>query len=193
MAAGIVAFGDDQVSATSQLGFAPRDAAREPRGDGVGTRSGRAGDRIYVSGEGSVRAYDLTGRELVAEIALEGGAQPGALLVDTADRLLIADLAGGLWSRRALDDVRAGDDPSTMAPARRLATLGGQARTMIMDLAGERLTAVLEGDRVVVIDLLEAARLAEATEAGAADITADQRRAAAGHRHGGGHGAGLSR
>ena len=52
MAAGIVLFGDDAVSATSELGFAPRDAAIERRWDGVGTRAGRAGDRLYVSGDG---------------------------------------------------------------------------------------------------------------------------------------------
>ena len=50
MAAGIVVFGDDRVSATSELGFAPRDATIESRWDGVGTREGRAGDRLYVSG-----------------------------------------------------------------------------------------------------------------------------------------------
>ena len=175
MAAGIVVFGDDRVSATSQLGFAPRDAAVEPRWDGVGTRSGRAGDRIYVSGAGSVRAYDLAGRELVAEIALDGGAEPGALLVDaTGHRLLIADMAGGLWSfeTQALDDVRAGDEPTTMAPAARLGDLGGRARTMIVDGAGERLSAVLDGDQVVVIDLADGSRLAWAEVAGAVDLAA---------------------
>ena len=116
MAAGIVVFGDDRVSATSELGFAPRDATIEGRWDGAGTREGRAGDRLYVSGEGSVRAYDLSDRAPVTEIALEGGAQPGALAVDAVEhRLLIADQAGGLWAfeTQALDDVRAGDDPAS--------------------------------------------------------------------------------
>ena len=73
MAVGIVLFGDDRVSATAQLGYTPRDAAVETRWDGVGTRPGRAGDRIYVSGEGGVRAYDLVTRELVAEARPRGG------------------------------------------------------------------------------------------------------------------------
>src|SRR4029453_13727060 len=107
MALGIVAFSDNEVSTTVRLGFAPRDAAVEPRWDGIGTRSGRAGDRIYVSGEGSARAYDLARRGLVADIPLEGGAEPDTLLVDpTNHRLLIADVGGGLWSfeTQALDD-----------------------------------------------------------------------------------------
>jgi Gpi18-like mannosyltransferase len=173
IALGIVAFGDNEVSTTARLGFAPRDAAVEPRWDGIGTRSGRAGDRIYVSGEGSVRAYDLASRELVAGIPLEGGAEPDTLLVDpTNHRLLIADLAGGLWSfeMQALDDVRAGDDPATMAPATFVGELGGPARTMIADDAGERLTAALDGGRVVVFDLLEGMRLAEEEVPGAADL-----------------------
>ncbi len=175
MAVGIVAFGDDRVSATSELGFAPRDATIEGRWDGIGTRSGRAGDRLYVSGEGSVRVYDLAHRAPVTEIALEGGAQPGALAVDAVEhRLLIADQAGGLWAfeTQALDDVRAGDDPASIAPAYRLAELGAPARTMIVDASGERLTAVLEGDRVVTIDLTDGTRLSEATVPGAADLAA---------------------
>ncbi len=175
MAAGIVVFGDDRVSATSELGFAPRDATIEGRWDGVGTREGRAGDRLYVSGEGSVRAYDLSDRAPVTEIALEGGAQPGALAVDAVEhRLLIADQAGGLWAfeTQALDDVRAGDDPASIAPAYRLAELGAAVRTMMVDASGQRLTAVLEGDRLVTIDLTDGSRLSEATVAGAADLAA---------------------
>ena len=101
--------------------------------------------------------------------------EPAALLVDpTNHRLLIADLAGGLWSfeTQALDDVRAGDDPATMAPSTCVGDLGGPVRTMIVDGAGERLTAVLEGGRVVVFDLFEGTRLVEAAVAGAADLAA---------------------
>ncbi|HVQ23304.1 MAG TPA: hypothetical protein VMT36_08510, partial [Candidatus Saccharimonadia bacterium] len=173
MALGIVAFGDDRVSATSELGFAPRDATIEGRWDGVGTRSGRAGDRLYVSGEGSVRVYDLADRAAVTQIALEGGAQPGALVVDPVEhRLLIADQAGGLWAfeTQALDDVRAGDDPATMAPAYRLAELGAPVRTMMVDASGQRLTAILDADKVVTVDLTDGTVQAEATVAGAADL-----------------------
>ena len=43
---------------------------------------------------------------------------------------------------------------------------------MIVDTAGERLTAVLEGDRVVVFDLVEGTTTAQAEVAGAADLVA---------------------
>jgi len=177
MAAGIVAFGNDRVTGTAQLGFAARDAVVETRWEGGGLAPRRAGERLYVSGPGGVRVYDLVDRGLAATITLGDGAQPGALAVDAgAHRLLIADLAGVVWAfeTQALDDVRAGADPGALSEAQRLGDLGGPALTMSVDREGRELLAVLEGDRVAALALADGARLAGTTLAGAADITSLQ-------------------
>ncbi|HEY8168291.1 MAG TPA: phospholipid carrier-dependent glycosyltransferase [Candidatus Limnocylindrales bacterium] len=174
MAAGIVLFGDDEVSATSALGFAPRDAVIERRWDAVASTAGRAGDRLYVSGDGGVRAFDLAGRQLVTELQLDG-AQPKALAIDeTSHRLVISDMSGGLWTldTRYLDDVRAGDDPTIVPSADRLGDLGAPVQAMIVDDTGERLTAVLDDGRVAIVDLADGTILAEAAVPGAADAAA---------------------
>jgi Gpi18-like mannosyltransferase len=177
MAAGIVAFGNDRVTGTAQLGFAVRDAVVETRWEGGGLAPRRVGDRLYVSGPGGVRVYDLADRGLVATITLGDGAQPGALAVDAGThRLLIADLAGVVWAfeTQALDDARAGADPSALGEAHRLGELGGPALTMSVDREGRELLAVLEGDRVAALALADGTWLAGATLAGAADVTSVQ-------------------
>jgi len=174
IAAGIVAFGNDRVTGTAQLGFAARDAVVETRWEGGGRAPRRVGDRLYVSGPGGVRVYDLADRGLVATITLGDGAEPGALAVDAgAHRLLIADLTGVVWAfeTRALDDVRAGADPGALTAALRLGDLGGAALTMSVDEEGRELLAVLEGDAVAALALADGTRLALATLAGAADVT----------------------
>src|SRR5213593_2567313 len=64
MAAGIVAFGDDRVTATSQLGVPVRDAVVEPRVDDSLQPSARIGDRLDVATGSEVRSYDLASRRL---------------------------------------------------------------------------------------------------------------------------------
>ena len=61
MALGLVAFGEDKVGATSELGVAVVDAAIEPRRDD-GLDGDAAGDRLWVATGSEVRAYDLATR-----------------------------------------------------------------------------------------------------------------------------------
>jgi Gpi18-like mannosyltransferase len=176
IAAGIVAFGRNEVSATAELGFAARAAVIEVGWTPLGASAPRGGDRLYVSGPGGVRVYDLASRALVATITLPNGAQPGALAVDSlTHRLLVTDLAGVLWDlgTTALDGLRAGDI-DVLPGVERLGDLGTAAVTMLVDQggsdpAGPAIVAVLEGGQVVVLDAQSGSRRAETTVPGAAD------------------------
>ena len=59
MAGGLVAWGDDRVSATSDLGVPVRDAIVEVRRDDPALPDGRAGDRVHVVTGSELRSYDL--------------------------------------------------------------------------------------------------------------------------------------
>ncbi len=92
MAVGIVLFGQDKVSATSDLDVPVKDAAVEPRWDDPSLPGGRAGDRLYVATGDEVRAYDLATRGLVATIPAPGasavaiGARDHKLYIGTGVR-----------------------------------------------------------------------------------------------------------
>ena len=59
MAGGLVAWGDDRVTATSGLGVPVLDAAIEPRNDDPAFAGDRAGDRVDVVTGSELRSYDL--------------------------------------------------------------------------------------------------------------------------------------
>jgi hypothetical protein len=86
MAAGIVLWGDDHVSGTSDLGVPVRAAAIEHRREDVFTND-RAGERVHIATGAQIRTEDLRSRQIVSVIAAPGSS---ALAVDTtADRLII--------------------------------------------------------------------------------------------------------
>jgi hypothetical protein len=87
MAAGIVAWGEDDVSATSDLGVPVRAAVVEPRRQDVVTGD-RAGERVHVATGQEIRTYDLRSRALLAIVPVPGAS---ALAIDAGDdRLVIA-------------------------------------------------------------------------------------------------------
>ena len=77
-AGGIVAWGDDRTTATSDLGVPVRAAVVEPRWDESATASRVAGDRLWIATGDSVRAYDLATRALVLDLVVPGA---GAIAV----------------------------------------------------------------------------------------------------------------
>jgi len=72
MAGGIVAWGDDRTTATSDLGVPVIAAAIEPRWDETASASRVSGDRLWVVTDDAVRAYSLSTRVLVAELSVPG-------------------------------------------------------------------------------------------------------------------------
>ena len=76
MAGGIVAWGDNRVSATSDLGVPVADAIVEVRRDDPAVPGGRAGDRVHVVTGSELRSYDLESRRPVFEHARPGRGRP---------------------------------------------------------------------------------------------------------------------
>ncbi|MES2210688.1 MAG: phospholipid carrier-dependent glycosyltransferase [Chloroflexota bacterium] len=94
MAGGIVAWGNDRTTATSELGVPVLAAAVEPRWDENATASRITGNRLWVATGDAVRAYDLATRALVVEVSVPGAQ---ALAIDrTTHRVLIGTVSGDI-------------------------------------------------------------------------------------------------
>ena len=82
IAVGLVAFGDDNVTGTADLGGPVTDAVVETRWSPADQPDQRDGDRLYTATSSGVMAYDLATRQTVATIALGQGRVPVHLAVD---------------------------------------------------------------------------------------------------------------
>jgi uncharacterized protein (DUF486 family) len=106
MAEGIVAWGNDRTTATSDLGVPVKAAAIEPRWDEGTTASKVAGDRLWVATGTSVRAYDLATRALIIDIPVPGAQ---ALAIDQVGHRVFVGASDGSISvvdTPALDTAR---------------------------------------------------------------------------------------
>ena len=72
MAAGLVAFGNDKVNATSDLGVPVVAAVVEPRRLDELAPGGRAGERLHIATGTEIRTYDLVTRDLLSTIPAVG-------------------------------------------------------------------------------------------------------------------------
>ena len=77
MAAGIVLWGQDDVSATSDLEVPVRAATVEPRRIDELAPGHRAGERLHVATGTEIRTYDLRTRALVSVVGAVGRRCPG--------------------------------------------------------------------------------------------------------------------
>ena len=139
IAGGLVAFSDDKVTATSNLGVTVKDAVVQPRippesqpqegdtsaaADARTNPDARLGDRLYVATGSAVNAYDLQSRVLEATYKIPGASTlsiadvPGDLYVGTSD--------GHIWRINiySLDYVRLGTQAAP-EPATELTTQTG--------------------------------------------------------------------
>jgi len=175
IAGGLVAFGDDTVTATSQLGAPVADVAIEQRWDqptGTGEATLQGGDRIYVATGADVRVFDLRTRERLATFVLPG-AQAVALDA-TGHRLYVGTASGDvltLDTAISVGDLRAGDagapTPVTLEP---LATAGGPVERLWVTNGGSTLIAGTPGDALVTLDPGSGARLASFSLPGRAEV-----------------------
>jgi C-terminal four TMM region of protein-O-mannosyltransferase/Dolichyl-phosphate-mannose-protein mannosyltransferase len=172
MAAGIVAWGDDQVTSTSSLGVTVLDAAIEPRWDDPTMPGDRAGDRLYVATGSEVRVYDLQTRALIATVPAPGAA---ALAVDDTGHTLFIATADGVVTTidtsAAFDALRTGADPQTaIGPPVALGSFKVGIRHLFVTADGTFVLATTSGGDVASMDAGTGAVVGVAGLTGAADI-----------------------
>jgi hypothetical protein len=120
IAGGIVAWGDDRVTASSQVGATVRDAVIEPRWGGTTDTSGaideERGQRIYLATGSEVRVYDLVTREQLLTYQVPGAS---SLALDASGgRLFVGTELGTVLE--VSTDVASADLPAaagSLAPA----------------------------------------------------------------------------
>ena len=128
MAAGIVAFGNNRVTGTADLGVPVRAAAIEGRWDVPAMPDGRAGDRLYVATGTELRAYDLADRSLEGAAPLTGAAAVG--VDDVSHRLFVGTDDGEIHvfdTSLVFDTLRTGDaegDSMALQPTYGLGSVG---------------------------------------------------------------------
>ena len=156
MALGLVAFGDDRVTASADLGTPVADVVVEPRWEDETMPGGRAGDRFYVAGGDELRAYDLGSRALLARWAIPGAT---SLALDpVAHRVLVGTGSGAVYAidtGSELDILRTGTAPTpevvneTPEP---LARVGDRVTGLALTDDGTGLAAATAGGEVISID-----------------------------------------
>ncbi len=167
MAAGLVLFGDDEVTGTSALGVPVLDATVEPPRDDPAV--GLAGDRLYVATGHDVRAYDLGTRRLVARIT---GSSATAVAFDAdAGRLYVGAADGSIRSLSTsvtLDGMPANGPPADVATAP-LAKVSRAVSGLVASGDGTWLAA-RSGDAVTLLDPDSGDVTGRATVAGLRDL-----------------------
>ncbi|HZL32705.1 MAG TPA: phospholipid carrier-dependent glycosyltransferase, partial [Verrucomicrobiae bacterium] len=155
MAEGITYLGDNQVTATAQLGGSISAVLVEPRWDDANLPNDRAGDRFYVAGGNEVRIYDLATRDLIATYNV-AGAQ--ALALDSADHRIFIGTANGVIATidttEALDPLRTSSPPPApngTIPAT-LANLGVGIAELWVSADGTAMVAGTSASDVVAVD-----------------------------------------
>jgi len=152
MAGGIVAWGDDRVRATSELGVPVADATIEPRYEDPARRAGRLGDRLHVATGTEVRSYDLATRALVSVTSLDGAS---AVAVDRVGHRLVVGTADGAIATielTSLDEARAiGTDGFSLA-APELTRLDGPIERLHVTDDGSAVVALLADGRAAMVD-----------------------------------------
>lgn len=159
IAAGIVLFGEDRVSATSDLGVPVADAAIERRWLDPSLPGSRAGDRLYVATGDGLRVHDLTTRALVASPDWAAGTTAVAV-DDTRHLLYLAGPSGRIDvvdTALAFDGLRAGMTPD--AGPTTLATLGSAVRQVFPTGDGTVVATITVDDELVLVDAVSGAEL----------------------------------
>jgi len=149
MAAGIVLWGEDRVSATSTLGVPVRDAVIEPRREDPTAPGGQAGDRLHVATGSEIRTYDLQTRALVSVVPADGA---GALTFDATGHRLILGYDDGRLA--TLDSDALGTVAVDLGPEPVVLTrLDHPIQHLLVTTDGTSVVAA-SADRLSVVDLL---------------------------------------
>ena len=156
MAGGIVAWGDDRVSATSSLGVPVLDAVIEPRHDDPTMPEGRAGDRVEVVTGSELRSYDLLTRKLVAAVPIDGAR---AVAFDpVGDQLFVGSADGQIVSVDAasLDGARASPTSGPAVEAIAIGRVDGEIKRLFVPDGGVSVLVATSDDRLITLDAISA-------------------------------------
>ena len=164
IAAGIVAFGDDRVSATSSVGAPVRDALLEPRHDDL-LLGGEIGARLWLATDTGVIAYDLASRARLGTVALPGAR---ALAIDRATNQLLVATDEAEVHGVDLSPLDVGGGETTLEPY----LLASAADPLDRMLVSDDGTAILGSarDAVVQLDAVTGETLVRTEVAGVADL-----------------------
>ncbi len=178
MAGGLVAFGDDTVTATSALGVPVTDVAIEEGWDGPagsGATQIHGGDRLYVATGAGVRVFDLQTRALLATFVLPGAQ---AVTIDPIDHRLFVGTASGdiltLDTAVSAGDLSAGNagtpGGAPLVTLTHLAAAGAPVERLWVTGDGATIVAGTSGDSLVSLDAASGTRLASFSLPGWAEI-----------------------
>ena len=170
MAVGIVAWGDDQTTATSDLGVPVKAAIVEPRWDESSTASKVAGDRLWVATGSAVRAYDLATRALIVDIPVPGAQ---ALAIDQVGHQVFVGTSSGeirFVATKPLDEARWSGRQAGDVGALAFTTTGAAVRFLHATPDGGTIVAVEKAvgnanptsDEAIVIDAASASEVGRA-------------------------------
>jgi len=166
LAAGLVLWGEDDVSATSRLGVPVRATAREPRRDDE-LMGGRAGERVHVATGQEIRTYDLRTRALIGVIPASGA---GALAVDSTGSQLVVGFDDGSISTVELSAIGLGGPEPGAAPIS-LARVDHPVAHLLISQDGSTIMAA-STDRISAVDANDGRILGSTALSGIADLAA---------------------
>jgi C-terminal four TMM region of protein-O-mannosyltransferase/Dolichyl-phosphate-mannose-protein mannosyltransferase len=167
MAAGIVLWGEDDVSATSELDVPVRAAVVEPRREDDLEPGGRAGERLHVATGTEIRTYDLVTRELIESIAAPGAS---ALAIDENVGQLVIGYDDGRIATLDLASIVGGsaaDGGPAIVP---LATVDHAISHLFVANGGAFVVAASD-ERLTSVDLTEGTVVGSLDLAGIADLS----------------------
>ncbi len=165
MALGIMAWGEDHVSATSNLGVPVRASVIEPRRDDETLPGGRAGERLHVATGSEIRTYDLRSRELISTVPAPG---VSALTIDPNGEQLVAGFDDGRVATLGLTSI----GPDAAAAGVTPQPLGQVAAAVDLLYVTKDGTTVMvgSGDRLEALDIVTGAAAGGLDVPGLADL-----------------------
>ena len=165
MAGGIVLWGQDDVSATSELEVPVRAAAVEPRRLDELAPGHRAGERLHIATGTEIRTYDLLTRALVSVVAAPGA---GALAVDETGNQLVLGYDDGRIATLDLTAIGDGGVDVGLEPIE-VATVDHAVTHLLVANGGAEVVAA-STDRLSSVDLIEGTVIGSLDLAGIADL-----------------------
>jgi Gpi18-like mannosyltransferase len=168
MAGGLVAWGDDRVGATSDLGVPVRGAVIEPRRDEPRLTGSRGGDRVHVATGSELRSYDLLDRRLVYSVPIPGAS---SVAFDNAGyRLFIGTDTGDIlvFDATGLDGVSSPELAGLVAPPASFGHVDGGIGQLHASEDGRTLFVATKDGRLVTLDGDTAEKIGDVPLAGIA-------------------------